>query len=199
MRIGYLGGSFDPVHLGHLALARACREGARLDRVVLVVAGRPPHKSERRLAAAEHRVAMARLAVGDDPQLAVDERETLRRGPSFTLETVRALKAERPGDELYWLIGGDTLPELPTWREVDALAGLVGFVIAARRGHDPEGELEGLPSSLRGRLRPVVVPMRPVDVSATEVRLRVREGRSVDDLVPEAVREYIEEKGLYRD
>lgn len=198
MRIGYLGGSFDPVHLGHLALARACREGARLDRVVLVVAGRPPHKPDRRLAAAEHRVAMARLAAGDDPRLAVDERETLRSGPSFTLETVRALEAERPGDELYWLIGGDTLPELPTWREVETLADLVGFVIAARRGHDPEGGLEGLPSSLRGRLRSVVVPMRPVDVSATEVRQRVREGRPIDDLVPEAVRRYIEEKGLYR-
>jgi nicotinate-nucleotide adenylyltransferase len=203
MRIGYLGGSFDPVHLGHLALAAACREGARLDLVVLVVTGTPPHKPDRRLAPAEHRLAMARLAVEGRNDLLVDARETRRDGPSYTIDTVRSLQSEHPGDELHWIIGGDTVPELTTWRAIGDLADRVGFVIAARPGHEPGAGLDTLVEHLGEerveRLRDNVVPMRPVKISSTAIRERVRKGISIDGLVPEAVRRYIESHGLYRD
>lgn len=201
MRIGYLGGSFDPVHVGHLALAEACREGARLDRVVLTVAGTPPHKLDRALAPAAHRVAMARLAAGSNPSLDVDDRETRRGGPSFTVETVRALLAEREGDRLHWLIGADSLPELASWREIEALLDLVTVVTAYRPGHEPDRALRALEPRLGAervrRLAANVLPMPLFGVSSTEIRERVREGRSIRYLVPDEVRAYIGEHGLY--
>jgi len=203
MRIGCLGGSFDPVHLGHLALARSGRDGAALDRVVLMVAGLPPHKRGRKLAPGRHRVAMAGLAARAHPWLHVDGRETERRGPSWTLETVRALRRERPDDDLIWIIGADNLPELPSWREIDRLLDLADFVSAARPGHDTERALEELIPALGGervrRLREGVVPMAEVDVSSTDVRRRVREGRPISRLVPPEVEAYIREHGLYAD
>lgn len=203
MKIGVLGGSFDPVHLGHLVLALRCREGAGLDRVLLMVAGRPPHKRDRALAPAAHRVAMARLAAAGCPWLDVDDRETARAGPSFTLDTVRALKAERPADSYHWIIGADTLPDLPTWKSVEAIVDEAGFVTAARPGHDTTAALDALVPALGGsrveRIAANVVPMSVVDVSSTEIRRRVRAGRSIRYLVPDTVREYIAEHGLYRE
>jgi nicotinate-nucleotide adenylyltransferase len=202
MRIGHLGGSFDPVHLGHLALARACREGADLDLVVLVVVGTPPHKRDRRLADAVHRVSMARLAAVGDPHLAVDDRETRRSGASYTVDTVRQIMEQHPDDEHFWIIGGDTLPELSLWRDIEELLDLVGFVTAARPGHDPESGLSELLHHVGEdrveRLRSRVVSMPPCGISSTEVRRRAREGRPIADLVPDAVARYIEEKKLYR-
>jgi nicotinate-nucleotide adenylyltransferase len=201
MRIGFLGGSFDPVHRGHLALARACLEGADLDRVVLVVAGTPPHKRDRRLAAAHHRLEMARRAVAGDARLEVDGRETLRDGPCYTIDTVRELARDHPDDERFWIIGADTLPELPTWRHAAELLDRIGILAATRTGFDPEEAIEALVAPLgEERARQLAggfISMPPVDVSSTDIRERVRSGRSIHGLVPESVAEYIRENGLY--
>jgi len=203
MRIGYLGGSFDPVHYGHLAMAEACLEGARLDRVVLVVAGSPPHKLDRTLAEAHHRVAMARIAAEGNPALEVDRRETMREGPSFTIDTVREIRAELgPGHEPVWLIGADSLPEITSWRNAPDLTNLVQIVTAARPGHDLESALAGLVPALGeasvARLSKGVVPMPLLDISSTDIRARVRDGRSTRYLLPDEVRTYIAREGLYR-
>ena len=114
MRTGVLGGSFDPVHVGHLAVAEACLRAAGLDTVLFMVAGAPPHKLDRTLAPAADRLEMTRLAVRDRPAFRADDRELSRRGPSFTVDTVRELLGESGGpDEVFWIIGGDTLPDLP--------------------------------------------------------------------------------------
>ncbi len=203
MRIGLFGGTFDPVHFGHLALAEACREGARLDRVVLVVAGAPPHKAGRPLTAAAHRVAMARLAAAGNPALAIDDRETTRTGFSYTIDTVREFYDERPaGDEVLWLIGADSLPELPSWRRAADLLDLVTVVTAHRPGHDVAAGLAAVAARLgperAARLAAHVVPMPLMGISSTDVRERAAAGRSLRYLVPDAVREYIEAHGLYR-
>jgi nicotinate-nucleotide adenylyltransferase len=144
MRLGCLGGSFDPVHRGHLALAAACREAAELDEVLLVVAGSPPHKLERALAPARHRAAMAWLASRPHPWLDVDDREVRREGPCYTIDTVRELRRERPGARVFWIIGTDTLAELGTWRSVSDLSSLADFLPAVRPGHDPEAALDAV-------------------------------------------------------
>jgi len=201
MRIGFLGGSFDPVHRGHLELATACLEAVPLHRVVFVVAGTPPHKLGRALAPAVHRVEMVRLATREDARFAVDDRETRREGPCFTIDTVRELREAFPGDELFWIIGADTLPELPTWRDALTLLDRIAVVSATRPGFDVERALADLEASIgpdRVRaLAELFVAMPPVDVSSTEVRERVRQGRSIEALVPEAVRRYVEANGLY--
>ena len=204
MRIGYLGGSFDPVHHGHLALAEACREGASLDRVVLVVASRPPHKRDRRLAGSAHRLAMARIACEGNPALAVDDRELRRPGVSYTVDTLRSLLEEHPPDgedEVVWLLGADSLPELPTWREAKAVVDLVEVVTAARPGHDMQADLQALRPVLgvrrTDRLAAGIVQMPLLQISSTDLRRRVREGRSIRYLVPKEVRRYVLDHGLY--
>jgi nicotinate-nucleotide adenylyltransferase len=203
MRIGLFGGTFDPVHLGHLALVEACREGAGLHRVVLVVAGAPPHKAGRPITPAVHRVEMARLAAAGHPALSVDDRETRRAGPSYTIDTLREFRAEcAPGDEVCWLIGADSLPELPSWRRAAEILDLAPVVTASRPGHDVRAGLEAVAARLgrerADRLAAGVVPMPLMGISSTDLRERAAAGRSLRYLVPDAVREYIEARGLYR-
>jgi len=201
MKIAYLGGSFDPVHVGHLALARACLVTADLDRVVFIVAGHPPHKLDRVLAPASHRVEMVRRAVAREDAFSVDDRETRRHGPCYTIDTVRELHSEHEDDNLFWIIGADTLPELPTWRDANDLLDLIGILSATRPGFDVDAALAGLEASVGPdrvrRLASGFVEMAPVAVSSTEIRRRVRAGESVEDLVPPPVADYITAHGLY--
>jgi nicotinate-nucleotide adenylyltransferase len=202
MRVGCFGGTFDPVHCGHLILAESCREALGLDLVRFVVAGAPPHKAARVHATAADRLAMARLAITGNPAFVVDDRETRRTRLSFTIDTVREMRAESPADELVWLIGADTLPELPAWREAAALVDLVTIATASRPGSDPEVALRSLsapfgPERVR-RLREHLVTMPLVGISSTEVRARVAAGRSVRYLVPDGVARHLADTGLYR-
>lgn len=202
MKIGCLGGSFDPVHLGHLVLAEAAREAIGLDRIVLMVAGAPPHKTGRALASAADRVEMARRAVAGHPGYAVDDRETRREGPSFTIDTVRELRAGlAPDDRLYWIVGSDTLPDLPGWKDGRELLDLVTFVTAARPDHDVGAALDSLRPEIGDevvlRLAAHVVPMPAIGISSTGIRRRVRDGASIRWLVPDAVRAWIRERSLY--
>jgi nicotinate-nucleotide adenylyltransferase len=191
-RVGILGGSFDPIHLGHLHLARALRDRLALDRVVLVPAARQPLKASRVEASAGDRLAMARLAAASEPWLEVSDVEVRRPGPSYTYDTLRALRAGLPPDaELHFLAGADVLADLERWYRLDDVLPLARFAIATRPGHRLE-----VPPRLAGRVD--VVEIEPRALSATEVRARLAAGGDVSGILPPAVSTYIQEKGLYR-
>jgi nicotinate-nucleotide adenylyltransferase len=184
MRTALYGGSFDPIHHGHLILAREAMEQLGLDRVVFIPAAQSPHKLTRQPAPPAVRLSMVRVAVAGERGFECDGSETEREGPSFTVDTVEAWRVKAPGDELFYLIGEDNVRELPTWRRYEELRGMVQFVVFGRDASAPPHEF------------PCV--KRRVDISATEVRKRVAEGRSIRYLVPEAVREIIEALRLYQ-
>ena len=197
MRIGLFGGSFNPIHRGHLAIARAARASLGLDRVVLVPSARPPHKRDATLAPAEDRLAMARLATDDEPGLEVSSIELERTGPSYTIDTVRSFLASNQGAELHFVVGADSVPELRTWRDARTLLQLARFAVVARPGCDLTKDLADLERELGARLS--VIPIEPDAISATEIRERVRKNEPLDGFVPPAVRDYIAAKNLYRE
>jgi len=201
-KIGLLGGSFNPIHVGHLVLAEEARERLGLERVLFVPNRLPPHKPADDMASPADRLHMVRLAVADNERFEACDIELRRDGPSYSLHTVEQLQKESANTlDIHFLIGADTLPELPTWYHVSELAALCKFVVFSR----PGGSLDDL-APLRGVLseeqiaaiasRRLEMPL--IGVSSTEIRRRVREGRSIRYLVPEAVRRYILERGLYR-
>lgn len=188
-RLGILGGTFDPPHIGHLLAAYGALEGLGLDRVVFIPAWRQPLKAGVEMTAPEHRLAMIRLLAACDPKFSVDSVEIDREMLSFTIETVRAYRAKDPECELMLLMGEDTARTLPQWKEPAELAALVRVVVLTRG--EPEGDLpQGFAVQ---RLN-----TRRVDVSATEIRERVKMGLPVRGLVPDSVADYIEAHRLYR-
>ena len=194
-----VGGSFNPPHVGHLVCARFAAEAAGLDRVRMIVSARPPHKpGDADVIDASTRLDLCRAAVAGDDLFRVDDREIRRDGPSYTADTARELidSGEEPRP-VSWLIGADLLSSLTTWHESDLLLSgdLVRFVVMRRGGY--EIDWPALPPAVRG-LEAAVVDVPGIEVSATLVRRRVREGRGVRDLVPPAVAEMIEARGLYR-
>ncbi len=192
MRIGVLGGTFDPIHLGHLRAAETAREGLELELVAFVPAGMPPHRSGR-LASALDRFAMVCLASVGHPHFVVWDTEVKRPGPSYTVDTLAALRAERPDDQLVLVVGSDTWPEMTGWREPERLFALAEVAVVDRPGQPARALASPFPSA-RGVAR---VQGPGLAVSATSVRERVRRGESVRYLVPDAVAEYIAKKGLY--
>lgn len=188
-RIGLFGGTFDPPHVGHLLLALDALDHLALDRLVLVPAARQPLKQGVAMTAPGHRLAMVEALSAADARLSVDGSEVARGGLSYTIDTVRALKAAHPDAELVLLMGADTAATLPQWREPEALSLLVQVAVAGR-GAEPVQ----LPAGFRAQ----PFPMRRVDVSATEIRARVAAGRSIRGFVPDAVADYIAAHGLYR-
>ena len=205
MRIGVFGGSFDPVHVGHLLLAECCREQAGLDRVLFVPAATQPHKQDRRLAAPEHRVEMLRLATGGHPAFAVATLEIDRGGVSYTVDTLAALAAAHPGAELCLLLGPDALAGLPSWREPARIAAWATLVAVERE------RLDDLPAAaaaagLRDLLGPERlaeildrrVRMPAIGIRASDLRAAVAAGRSIRYRTPRAVEAFIETHGLYR-
>jgi len=195
LRVGVLGGTFDPVHRGHLALARAALDELGLDEVLFVPAGQPWRKEGRIVAPAAHRLAMLRLALAGEPALRVETLELDRPGPSYTADTLEALRDARPDDELFFVAGEDALADLPNWLRPERILELATLAVA-RRVDVPQAAGESL-SGLRERVVWLKMPLLPV--SATEIRDRVRRGLPVDDLVPPAVEAYIREHGLYRE
>lgn len=188
-RFGILGGTFDPPHVGHLLLALDALDRLGLDRLILVPAARQPLKQGATMTDPAHRVAMVRLLVEADPRLVVDTSEVDRGGLSYTVDTVRSLHAAHPDATLILLMGADTAATLPKWREPEALALLVELAVAGR------GEAAGpLPAGFRAQH----LPLRRVDVSATEIRERVRAGRPIRGFVPDSIAAYIASHRLYR-
>ena len=200
MKIGILGGSFNPVHLGHLILAEQIRETTGLGRVLFIPASSPPHKPGTELAAGEHRLAMVRLAIEGNPFFEASDVEVRRGGVSYTIDTILELRREHPGDDFHFIIGADSVPELPTWYRTCELVDLCTFLIGSRPGHDIAWDLltRALPAATVERLRKNVIPTIPVGISSSAIRLRIREGRSIRYLVPRQVEEYIGRNDLYR-
>jgi nicotinate-nucleotide adenylyltransferase len=191
-RIGLFGGTFDPPHLGHLALAEHARDRLRLDEVRFIPAGQPPHKRGERITPAAGRVAMARLAVRGNPSFTVSTIETRRGGPSFTIETLREVAAESPRARLFVLMGADSLEDFASWRDPEAILRIATLVVAHRPGDG--GRRGGVP----GGRRVVSLDNAELAISSSLVRARVRAGRSVRYLVPEAVATYVARHRLYR-
>ena len=191
-RIGLFGGSFDPVHNAHVALAKEALERLPLDEVRWVPAGQPWQKT-RQLMSPTHREAMVNLAIADEPRFKLEPCELRRRGPSFTLDTVRELQAARPGQQWFLIIGQDQYTGLHTWRDWRELVGLVTLVVAKR----PGAHAWPHPDLLRAEQRAVPLPM--MDISSTDIRAHVTQGRSIEELVPASVARYIEQNRLYQD
>lgn len=191
LRLGLFGGSFDPVHNAHLALARTALAELRLDQVRWIPAGQPWQK-QRQLTAAAHRVAMLQLAIADDPPFVLDRREVDRPGPSYTLDTVRELQAEQPDADWVLLIGQDQYAGLHSWAGWPELLQRVVLAVANR-----PGPLPAVHPDVR-RHPHQVVPLPMLDIAATDIRGRVARGDGIDHLVPPAVARYIDRHGLYR-
>lgn len=190
MKLGVFGGTFDPPHVGHLIVAQDAFTALRLDRVLFVPAAAPPHKHGRVAAPAEFRLAMLRAAIGADSRFAVEELELRRAGPSYTVDTLRALHADHPEAELFFLLGADQFREFHTWRDPAEIARLARPVVLSRGGREDVGAVIDLPYQTLAVTR--------IDVSATEVRERVAARAPIRYLVPAGVEEIIQREGLYQ-
>ena len=197
MRLGVLGGTFDPVHTGHLVLAEQAREQLRLDRVLWVPAGDPWRKAGEPVSPAEDRLVMVRLAIEGNDGFEVSTTELDRAGPTYTLDTLQQLRGEYAAEELFFLLGLDALADLPNWHKPAELIRLALLGVARRGDERPRlAELERQLPGLEERVRWVEMPR--LDISGTELRRRASEGRSLRYLVPPAVASYVREHGLYR-
>ena len=216
MRLGIFGGTFNPVHSGHLRTAEEARYKLRLDKVIFVPAGNPPLK-ERDAVAASHRYAMATLAAASNKDFIVSDFEALKRGKSYTVDTLLMLSKRNPGDELFFILGSDAFLDIPKWREPEKLTGLTDFIIVGRPGIGFDA-IAGSPYILKSRegvsLKPDVgaytccslvsgrraflVPVTQMDISSTVIRSLVEERKSIKYLLPPSVERYIKKHKLYR-
>lgn len=221
MRVGLLGGTFNPIHFGHLRAAEEAMEALGLQKVLFVPAGNPPLKATNQLASALDRLAMAAMAVEGQPLFEISDAEHGGLAPSYSVTTVRKLKAEHPSDELHFIVGLDAFLDLPGWRDPEELLGLADFVVISRPGFKFSDaaasrflstgaavqQLHRLDSgkSIREDLKlstgktATFLSLSSLDISATDLRARVGRGGSIRYLVPEKVRQYIEEHRLYSD
>lgn len=183
MRFGILGGSFDPIHHGHLILARAAKEELGLEGVIFIPASLSPHKTDTKPATAEDRLEMVQLAIEGEEGFAASDVEVKRPAPSYTVETIRGLKKLHPRDEFVLLIGADNAAKFHTWREPEEIRRLAGIAVLDRANHAVPHDWPAV--------------RRLIDVSSTDIRARVAKGRSIRYLTPDAVCDYITANGLY--
>jgi len=189
LRIGIFGGSFDPVHLGHLLVAQAAREELGLSRLFFVPAAQSPFKPERQPIAAAERLRLLRLALESQEWCEVDDQEISRGGVSFTIDTIRDYVRRFPQAQLWYLIGADHAPQLPKWRDAQEIASLVEFAVVARPGQTASP----LPTPFRAR----TLTGFPLGVSSSQIRARIKAGLSIRHLVPAAAADAIRDNGLY--
>jgi nicotinate-nucleotide adenylyltransferase len=201
VRLGIFGGTFDPPHVGHLLAASDAIEHLALDRLVLVPAATQPLKATRATASGADRLAMVRLTVGNDPRLEADSVELDREGLSYTVDTLREFARRFPSAERYFLVGADVLSSFAQWRDPRTVLELASLAVLTRRAEPGGRVVEHVDDDLLGgelARRATTVPTRRIDVSSTEIRDRVRRGRSIHGFVTDAVAEYISSHGLYR-
>ncbi len=198
MNIGVLGGTFDPVHNGHLVVAEEVKTRLNLVEIIFVPAGQPWLKAERPISPAEHRLQMLRLALADKSYFKLSTIEIERTGPSYTVDTITELRGQLGSeDELFFILGWDSLAELPQWREPSRLIKVCYLVAVPRPGY-PRPKLKTLDVIIRGLSQRVMLMKKPeIDISASAIRERVARGLSVRHLVPEPVNRYIKEHKLY--
>ncbi len=202
-QIALFGGSFDPIHHGHLIAARAVAERLGLNRVILLPSAHPPHKSPADLTDASVRAEMVRLAVAEDPLFDVSDYDLARTGPSFTFDTIEHFQGEFGcNTRVFWLIGADSLPDLPSWHRAAELVERCPIITAARPGWSGlDWARLGVTftDAQIGRLESGIVETPLVEVSSTDIRSRVRNGQSIRYLVPDCIREFIQTRRVYRD
>lgn len=196
MKIGLYGGTFDPIHNGHIKVVQAAKIFLQLERIIFIPAGDPPHKTGKRITAKEHRLAMVqKVATLVDAQ--VSDWELLKQEKSYSVETVRHFQAEFPDDEIYFIIGADSFYDMPTWWHYEELMALCNFVVVSR----PDYEKELLLSKFKGSEKPPRVFFLDdifVDISSTDIREKVAGGKDISKLVPPEVSAYIERYHLYQ-
>ncbi len=199
LNLGLMGGTFDPIHSGHLVVAEEVRIGFGLDRVTFIPSARPPHKPGRAVTCPEHRYAMTLLATASNPHFDVSRVEIERPGPSYSIDTVRYFRDSDPGGTIFFITGADAISEILAWKDPAGLIEMCEFVAVARPGYNFEA-LQDLKQKLgAGLLSKIhVFETTPVDISSTEIRRRLSQNSSVRYLVPDEVLEYIEKTGLYR-
>jgi len=213
MDCAILGGTFDPVHYGHLRVAEEVKECLRLERVIFIPAARPPHKEERSFTAAEHRLHMVRLAIEGNPAFEASEREIQRGGASYSVDTLREIAGEEPDSELHFIVGADSFNEITTWHEYEELFKLANIIVVPRPGYALRKLENALPVAVASHFwydeaRDIYsgdgdrfirfVETTAMGISASEIRGRVKRGASIRYLLPAPVAEYIEKEGLYR-
>ena len=199
MRLGVFGGTFDPVHYGHLVAAEEVRYRLRLDKVLFVPAGMPPHKLDHDITPTRHRLAMLELAIASNPGFALSRVDIDRHGPCYTVDTLALLHQEYgPGTELFFLMGMDSLAEILTWKEPERLIRLAQIVVVGRPGF--QADVDELDKVLPGAAERISIVDTPLmEVSSSDIRQRVREGAPIRYQVPEAVEAYIRAHRLYLD
>ena len=194
--IGIMGGTFDPIHYGHLALAEEAHYRFGLKRVLFVPCKQPPHKKDYQITDPEQRFEMTRLAIQDNPKFEVSRVELDRPGYSYTIDTVSALRQANPQvGSYYFITGADAILEILTWKEPHRLADLCQLVAASRPGYDLSAFQERVGEDLARRIHVLCVP--GVDISSTDLRRRVSQGAPIRYLIPDSARAYIETRGLY--
>jgi nicotinate-nucleotide adenylyltransferase len=200
-RLGIFGGSFNPVHLGHLLLAQTALERFDLDRVLFMPCAVQPHKDRRALASATHRAAMVEAAIQDNLAFELLDIELRRGGVSYSVDSLREIRSRYPAADLFFLIGADTLLELHGWKDIDAVLSLCAFIVFARPGYDLQSLSPAalkLPPPWPDRLVRNVCSVRQIDISSSDIRHRVAEGLNIRYLVPQPVEMIIMEHHLYR-
>ena len=196
-RLGIMGGTFDPIHYGHLLMAEEARHAFALDEVVFVPNGRPAHKKAYLVSSPEERYAMTLLATGSNPCFSASRIEIERPGPSYTIDTLREFRTLYPElDALYFITGADAVLEILTWHEYDELVRECQFIAVTRPGFVLERLSEIVDAAFLNRVHYLPIPR--LEISSTDIRKRVREGRSIKYLTPEPVEAYIRQQGLYR-
>ena len=191
-RLGILGGTFDPIHSGHLILAEQLREGLDLKKVIFVPSANPPHKKNSLVSSAEDRLRMTQIAIKDNPFFILSDLELKREGKSYTVDTLNEFKKLYPRSELFLLLGSDVLDEIESWKEPDKIFQEVKVVIALRPG------LDKIDQKNKFAQKSLSVPINGLDISSTRIREMVRAGKSIRYLVPPGIEEFIQVKYLYK-
>jgi nicotinate-nucleotide adenylyltransferase len=198
MKLGVLGGTFDPIHNGHLAIAGEALNKLSLDKVLFVPARQQPLKDRDDITPVENRLRMISLAIKDFPQFALSTVETDRKGPDYTVDTLRILKQQYSDAELYFILGWDSLEELPRWKQPEQIIKLCR-IVALTRSTVSRPEIKKLDSEIPGlSQRLVMLDMAPVDISSSDIRHGLRRGLSIQGMVPQGVEDYIIKQGLYK-
>ena len=196
-RLGIMGGTFDPIHYGHLLMAEEARQAFVLDHIVFVPNGRPAHKKAYAVSSPEDRYAMTLLATASNPHFQCSRMEIERPGPSYTIDTLRAFRAAYPDlDALYFITGADAVLEILSWHEYGRLIEECRFIAVTRPGFDLKQMRDVVSAEFLDRIS--FLPIPALEISSTDIRRRVREGRSVKYLTPEVVEDYVRQNGLYQ-
>lgn len=197
--LGIFGGSFNPIHMGHLILAEHIREELKLDKIIFIPAGNPPHKNIGNLELAHHRYNMVELAIENNPFFSISDIELKREGISYTSDTLAGIKEQYPDEELFFILGSDSIIQFPSWHRIDKIFELAGIVVA-KRPNVPQAELDNKVNEFTEKYNARIIFSKApyIEISSSEIRNRIKQGLSVRYMVPETVDEYIHNNNLYR-